>query len=331
MPDGRRRITPICVARPGEYNAPKPFGASAAQLPSENFSSSIGFGAASMSSNQMSAESAKPSEAVKQQTSVKISEPETDMKQTQNKVLTGRDVSNKPEKILTDKVSTECSATAIIFSAGSQSQPTKFRPSLHSGEKYLEPLKIQLDKSTKIGKSNDLISIHNQIALKQGQRSVYYSSESEANAPKLNLIKYIINSKENKQEIKWVFYFNEPVCEVKLNKSIVACVCQDACLYLLKLLNGSLVSSPIVLDSRAAVLSISHYSNKSYIMVISEKGHLYLWLLTLDPNKSDIDVDISVTNSFDTLTTLVYHQSCQFILEGIVFNINLFYLNFGLR
>lgn len=320
MPDGRRRITPICVSKPGEYNAPKPFGASDVQISNDNFTSSIGFGAPSLSSSQF-VDSAKTSEEIKiaatQASTAPVSEPakKTTESQIQDKILTIRDISNKPEKILAQKKPIEPAGTQIIFS-GSQPQAPKFKPNLTLSEKYLEPLKLSSDQSTKIGKSNDLISIHNQIALKQNQRSIYYSTESDANAPKLNLIKYILNNKENKQELKWVYYFNEPVCDVKLNKSLVACVCQDACLYMLKLINGSLVSSPIVLDSKAAVLSISNYSNQSYVMVITEKGFLYLWLFLMDPNKNDICADGSMTNSFDTLTTLVYHQSCQYIVEG---------------
>ncbi len=43
MPDGRRRITPICVCKPGEYDTPKPFG-SEDNFNKIGFERSIGFG-----------------------------------------------------------------------------------------------------------------------------------------------------------------------------------------------------------------------------------------------------------------------------------------------
>ena len=43
MADGRRRITPICVSKPGEYDAPRPFG-SVPVFENVGFSQSIGFG-----------------------------------------------------------------------------------------------------------------------------------------------------------------------------------------------------------------------------------------------------------------------------------------------
>lgn len=45
MPDGRRRITPICVSKPGDYDQPKPYGSCSLAFDDKaGYTSSIGFG-----------------------------------------------------------------------------------------------------------------------------------------------------------------------------------------------------------------------------------------------------------------------------------------------
>ncbi|CAF0827430.1 unnamed protein product [Brachionus calyciflorus] len=344
MPDGRRRITPICVSKPGEYNAPIPFGSttSTVQIINENFTSSIGFDAPSLGASQ-GFDPSKVFENKKtenQITSFKsviqnniqietkkqeenVIQIQTEPIKLQKKVLAVRDVTNKPDIIIEKRVVTPIpiqqsfSGTQVVFN-GEPTVPTKFNSNLTPSDKCLEPLRMTT-QTTRTGQSNDLISVHNQIPFKNQQKSIYFSNESDSNnAHKLNVIKYIQNNKENKQELKWIYYFNEAICDVKLNKSIVACVCQDSCLYLLKLSNGSLICSPIVLDSKAAVLNVSNYSNYNYIMVISEKGFMYLWKFCLDTIKNEANKlnNSTSSNCFHTLTNLIYNESCQFIVEG---------------
>lgn len=103
-----------------------------------------------------------------------------------------------------------------------------------------------------------------------------------------------------------------------MNSHLVAVVCADSTLHLIKASNGSQICCPILLDSRAAVLKCNSY----YCMCLTTSGSLYVWSYKNEQKQNKeqkknqfSSISVSETDS-NNLRTVINRQSCQSILKG---------------
>lgn len=149
-------------------------------------------------------------------------------------------------------------------------------------------------------------------------------SSKEGTEDETMLIKFYELKNNFQKDLKWIYYSDEAVCDVSFNNLIVASVRQDSSLVLLKSKNGSLICSPLILDSKAAFLSLSQNNKSCFIMCLTIKGYLYLWKYDILSYNNQIYLGQNCNNEincFSNLKTLINYQNCQSILQG--YNINL--------
>ncbi len=103
------------------------------------------------------------------------------------------------------------------------------------------------------------------------------------------------------------------------SSNLVACVCEDATLYLIRTQYGTQLCCPIQLESKAAVLKV----NGNFCMCMTMNGFVYVWKCKVDKNDNSYskimnseESNGSVSNEFHSLTTLINKQSCENILRG---------------
>lgn len=175
---------------------------------------------------------------------------------------------------------------------------------------YLNPLKLEENFSTRSIKGLPSTSIEIVNSLNLTEKSCSFNQTNESDY-QINLIRYIQD-----KATKWQVYFYFRVCEVAFSSQLVACVCDDATLHLIKPKYGSQLCCPIQLDSKVAVLKV----NSNYCMCLTTMGYFYVWKYYFDSKDNhnklyELNSSANSATNYQNLTTLINKQSCESILR----------------